>query len=90
MLGLSKMKDNKRVDPWSDVPKPAFTRNSKIYEYVLSIEVMRKQRAGTRAIRRQIPPSKPQKSDRISFLRPIPHTSAVRLGSNLIISDTKF
>ena len=38
MLGSLKMKDNKRLGPWQDVPKSACTRNSKIYEYVLSIE----------------------------------------------------
>ena len=48
------MKYNRRLSPWPDVPKPAFTRNSKVYEYMLSIE-----------------------SDRVSFPRPIPHTSAV-------------
>ena len=32
----------------------------------------------------------PIESDMVSFPRPIPHTSAVPLGSNLIFSNTKF
>ena len=38
LLGSLKMKDNKRLGPWPDITKPAFTRNSKIYEYMLSTE----------------------------------------------------